>query len=182
MNFAQPESTAESLTRIGGAVAAGIGALTLWGLYASDNPSNWLSNLGMSIGGNDFRTLSMFGAGALVIGGALFLRKGLYLIVVGMVVALALIGHGKWYTIGNKTSANVQMASMGGHRQPVQAKQSPFINTGVKMTQAQLDWCDLDDDQDGKKEAKDTDGKINRWDSSLAKKNCETGYIHKARK
>ncbi len=171
MNFAQPESTAESITRIGGAIAAGIGALTLWGLYASDNPSNWLSNLGMSVGGNDFRTLSMVGAGALVVGGALFLRKGLYLIVVAMLAVLALVGHGKWYTIGNKTSAHVQMASVGGHRQPVPGKQSPFVNTGIKLTTEQQTWC----------EQKDESGKLNKWTSSLALKNCQTGFIHKAR-
>ncbi len=68
MNFAKPESTAESLARIGGAIGAGIGALTLWGLYSSTNPSNWLSNIGMSIGNNDFPTLSLLVAVGLVSG------------------------------------------------------------------------------------------------------------------
>lgn len=172
MNFAQPESTAESIARIAGAGAAVIGALTLWGLYESSNPSNWLANIGLSIGDGSFRTLSLFGAAAIAIGVALFLRKGLYLIVVGMLVTLAYVGHGKWYSVGSQTSNYVKPIAMASVGKPT-TSHSPFISTGVKLTADQMAWCDQDDNQNSKP---------NKYESSLAKKNCETGVIHKARR
>lgn len=172
MNFAQPESTAESITRIGGAVAAGIGVLTLWGLYSSTNPSNWLSNIGMSVGDNSFRTLSMFGAGLIIVGGALFLRKGLYLVVAGMIATLAIVGHGKWYSVGNNVNAprQIAQASFVSQSEPQKPEHVRFVNASIKLTTQQIQWCDQD---------KNGDGKPNRYDSVLAKQNCETGFIHK---
>lgn len=167
MNFAQPESSAESITRITGAIAAVVGVLTLWGLYSSDNPTNWLSNIGLSLTDNSFRSLSIFGAVAIIIGGCLFFRKGLYLIIVSGLVILALVGHNKWYTIGNSVNAHVIKPAAVGKPQTNQK----YINTGAALTRQQKQWCDQDDN---------SNGILNRLESPIATQNCKTGYIHKA--
>lgn len=168
MNIAQPESAAESLCRLGGAGMAVIGALTLYGLYATDIPSNWLSNLGVSVSDNSFRTLSLTGFGALIIGIALFARKGLYLIVVGLIAALAIHGHGKWYTLGNNVTSVTTPATPAAHSKAAQS--GGFIDTGVALTAQQKAWCDQDEDGDGQH---------NRYESTLATKNCNSGTIHR---
>lgn len=168
MNFAQPESSAESLIRMAGAGAAAVGALTLAGLYAGSVPTNWLANIGVSIGDNSFKTLTLFGASSVIIGGALFMRKGLYLIVAAMLATLAWAGYGKWYSIGGKTSTYVKPV---GIEQPT-SNQSPFISTGVKLSADQQAWCNQDDNQNGTP---------NKYESGLAKQNCESGIVHKAK-
>lgn len=190
MNSANPESTAEGIVRLLAAGVVLVGALTLWGLYKNPEPSNWLANIGLSIGDNSFRTLSLFGAGALVIGVPLYLRKGLWLVIAIMLITAAVAGYKLgWYSLNNQTSAEVQQASMGGgssadsdsayHYVTFKGQQYRMINTKVKMTDAHLKWCDLDDNQNGKRDKGDTDGILNRNNSPLAVANCTTRYINK---
>lgn len=188
---AKPESTAEGLVRLGAAAIVVIFGLTLWNLYAQDTPSNWLSNIGVSIGDNSFRTLSLVSGLGLIIGVCLYLRKALWLIIAGGLVTIAFVGHGKgWYSLNNQTSKHVQMASVGGSSgKPVsngttttvtfKGKQVVVRNTKVKMNKNHLAWCKEDDNGNDKKEPADSDGILNKDNSAVAMANCSTGYIHK---
>lgn len=183
--YGNPESGAESLTRIAGAGLAIAGALTLYGLYGVSNPTNWLANLNIAVGDGSFRTLSAVGAGGVAVGGALYLRKGLWLITAGLLVTLAVAGHKMgWYTFGKGANPYVQVEQVQTQKAPSQnyqyynkpqAQQSQvggisLIDTGIKLTPAQAADCANDEDNDGI---------LNRDESPLWKQNCSTGTIWK---
>jgi len=188
LEAAKPETTAEGLVRLGAAAMVVIFGLTLWNLYGQSTPTNWLSNIGVSVGDNSFRTLSMVAGIGLIIGICLYLRKGLWLIIAAGIVTIAIVGHDKgWFSLNNQTSAAVQMSHMGTPTQKTtivtfKGKQYTLINTGVKMTANHKAWCPLDDNQNGKVEAADNDGIPNRNNSALAIANCDHGFIHKYQK
>lgn len=192
---ATPESAAEGVSRLIGAGLAVVSGLCIRSLYLLDEPSNWLANLGISFGDNSFRTLSAVAIIGLMIGLGLYFRKGLWLIILGGLIAIAYSGYKNgYYTLNNKTSASVQHASFGGgHRQAPQQKQqagasyTPITfkgkqyklrNTKVKMNKNHLAWCWKDDNGDKKRTKHDTDGIKNADNSALAKANCSTGFIH----
>lgn len=189
---ANPESSAEGLVRLAGAGLAVVGILSLRGLYLLNEPSNWLSNIGVSIGDNDFRTLSGVAIVATAIGAGLYLRKGLWLIIAAGLIALAYFGHKyEWYSLNNKTTETVQHSSMSGSDNTGatssgntstvswKGKQYTLADTKVKMTKAHLAWCWKDDNGNSKKEPQDSDGIQNKENSALAVANCSTGRIHK---
>lgn len=175
--IAQPETAAESGIRIAGLALAIAGAVELYGLYGMSNPTHWLANLGISIGDGSFRTLSMAGIAAVAIGGGLYLRQGLYLILAGVMITLAIHGYGKWYTFGASNSVSQYVST------PTTNAATPTAtatSTGAAMTAAQKAWCAKDDDEDGVTEPSDSDGMPNWKNSQLAHKNCTTGIVHTA--
>ena len=189
-----PETAAEGLVRLAGAGLAVVGLLTMRGLYLLNEPSNWLSNLGVSIGDNSFRTLSGVAIIATLIGAGLYLRKGLWIIIFAGLIALAYFGHKYgWYSLNNQVTESVQQSSVSQTTGTGQVnnsngssttvtwkdKQYTLTNTKVKMTSAHLGWCWEDDNGNKKKEPADTDGVANKYNSPKAVANCSTGMIHK---
>ena len=191
MSTANPESAAEGLVRLAGAGLAVVGILSLRGLYLLNEPSNWLSNLGVSVGDNDFRTLSGVAIVGTAIGAGLYLRKGLWIIIAAGLISLAYFGHKyEWYSLNNKTTETVQHSAMSkpgttsatssgkNTTDTWRGKQYTLTDTRVKMTKAHLAWCWKDDNGNDKKEPQDSDGIQNNKNSALAVANCSTGYIH----
>ena len=176
--IAQPETAAESGIRIAGLALAIAGATELYGLYGMNNPTHWLANLGISIGDGSFRTLSMAGIAAFAIGGGLYLRKGLYMILAGVMITLAIHGYGKWYTFGAGSSVSRYVTAPTTTTSA--APSAEYKSTGVAMTDEQKSWCRADDDDDGITEETDTDGLPNWKNSKLAYQNCTTGTVHTA--
>ncbi|MEB4592825.1 hypothetical protein VSS37_17735 [Candidatus Thiothrix sp. Deng01] len=168
--FAQPETAAESGLRIFGAAIAVAGAVELYGLYGMSNPTHWLANLQISIGDGSFRTLSMAGAISFFVGAALYLRKGIFMILGVTVISLMTMGYGKYYSIGNAGSVSSYVSAPGINKATPQTEPTDgFIDTGVSLTPKQKKWCSEDDDGDG----------VANWDSSrLARKNCATYTVH----
>lgn len=166
-----PETGAESLTRIIGAGAAILGLGTLYGLYLADSPYNWLSNLGISISDNSWRSLGIFGIASSFVGIALYTRKGLWLVILAGLITLTWLGHKyRFYSIGQNTSTSVRSTSV--RATPIQRTNSQeFISTGVHLTASQKAWCNK----------VNGDGLINRVSSPLARKNCSTGIVYRKR-
>jgi hypothetical protein len=162
----RPESSAEAMTKIFGMVLFFACLVELYGLYLTPIPTHWLSNLGLSLADNSFRTLSAVGIIGAVIGGALWLQVGLQYIVLASVVALTTIGYKQqWFQVGHYANYPVVQAAV------ISAPKTPktnFTNTGVALTAQQKQWCNQDDDQDGT---------LNRNETALAAQNCKTGQV-----
>lgn len=181
--IAQPESAFEAGLRIFGAGLAILGAVELYGLYGISNPTHWLSNLSISISDNSFRALSMFGIVALIVGTALFMRKGVFMILGILVIVLLWQGHGKWYTIGHgkMVKSSVSAPAMGETFvavDPVTPSPGEFHDTGAKLDASAMAWCEADGDGDGDPNKADTSDGENTYSLALAAVNCKTGNVH----